>query len=507
MKKYKLMIIDDYLVERKNAYCHIFSEENFEPIFVESCAMLREIAQKTPVDGYVVDAILDTGDWAHIGTAAKLFAEILSAPPRPGPVFMISHFWGKPEVTEILTEINKRKNVEVVRYLAFQEFEQALEESQKSLNHDENAIQSAKTAALRSKVLDDLSIWHEFSSFRPDSDDSIRILLLADLQYGDIHTSKSAKFDEHWVGKALRRDGLMPDIIVLAGDIAFTGAPHEYQIAKSKIEDLMRFMWTKDQLNIKRERIILVPGNHDVNLRFAACDGWNWERDNKKWAKKEVSNQPVPTEGEVYSCHQDFALEPFRQFARDLTGSRAWDEGRSQCRVDRRFERCGIRFFLFNSITELNIEKPTKAKFDEAALRKITEGLGVDDKPDDVFSMAVSHHGVQSGQSSVQIENWNEVGKQYFNEHKIRLWMFGHYHENSAYPLKEKPFNKTPHLAIVQAATLKICPEEGDDRGFSLIELHRRDGQVTAVDEYFYRLDKNGVAQDKPSASRIFDVG
>jgi hypothetical protein len=504
MKKYKLMIIDDCLVERKNAYRHIFSEDNFELILVGSSAELREIVQKTPVDGYVVDAILDTGDWSHIGTAAKLFAEILNAPPRPAPVFLISHFWGNSQVIDILTEINKRKNVEVIRYLAFQEFEQA-EESQKSLNHDENCIQSAKTTALRSKILDDLSIWHEFSSFRPKPDDSIRILLLADLQYGDTHTSKAAKFDEQWVGRALHRDGLMPDIIVFAGDIAFTGAPHEYQIAKSKIEDLVKFMWSKDQLNIKRERIILVPGNHDVNLRFAACDGWNWERDNKKWAAKGASNPSVPTEGEVYSCHQDFALEPFRQFARALTGSRAWDEGRSQCRVDRRFEHCGIRFFLFNSITELNIEEPTKAKFDEAALSKITEGLGVDDKPDDVFSMAVSHHGVQSGQSSVQIENWNTVGKQYFNEHKIRLWMFGHYHANLPYKYSEKPFNKSP-LAIVQAATLKIYPEDGDDRGFSLIELHRRNGQVSAIDEYFYKLDKDGVSQDKPKANRIFDV-
>lgn len=504
--KYKIMLIDDRLNERRAAYDLIFSTPDFEIVYIDSSASLREIAKTTPVDGYIVDALLDTGDWMDVGTASRLFDGILRTQPRPAPVFLVSNFWGDKKIIDMLNEINRQKNVKIVRYFAFQDFEQALKECKAATTSD-SICASGIVTAIRSKIIDDLSIWHEFSSFRPGKNQPIRILLLSDLQYGDKHTSDSAAFDEQWVGKALNRDKLMPDLIVIAGDIAYTGAPGEYQAATVMIEKLAGFMWGRDQLAARRDRILVVPGNHDINLRLAACDQFDWSRDGHNWRAKEAAlMKATPQMGDVYSCHQDFALEPFRQFARTLTGSRAWEEGGSQSRLDRRFEHCGIRFFLLNSVYDLTIDKPTKASLDEVALSLITDSLSVSDEPDQFFNMAISHHGIQSGHTtSIQIDNWKEHGKQYFIGQNIRLWMFGHYHENSAYQITEKPFEKPPHLGVIQAATLKIRPGESDSRGFSLVQLNRINGRVTAVDEYFYKLDRHGVSQDKPNPKRIYN--
>ncbi len=501
MKNYKLMIIDDELRDRKGHYDNIFKSTDFDIQYIGKLSELTEDIKNTPVDGYVVDAILDKGDWGGVGNASKLFRNILNKTPRRAPVFLVSGQWHEPSLTEILTEINQNQNnVDVVRFLAFQEFEQAAKKDPEE-SAEEVTRREAIENALRSKIQSDLSIWHEYSDFNPGLNDPIRILLLADLQYGDEHTSKYAVFDEQWVGKALNRCNLMPDIIVIAGDVSWKGEPSEYRQAREKIEGMIRFMFGDDRLDSLRERILLVPGNHDVNLRIAACEGYNWERDEKKWNERngEENSDSGDQMNEPIVDYRGLALEPFRQFAHSLTGSRVWGETKPKCRVDRRFEHCGLRFFLFNSISHLTVNSPTHAQLDDRALQRITSELGVQDDPEDYFNFAISHHGIRAGEAVVQIDNWAEVGKQYFKELNIHIWMFGHYHKNSTYPISEAPFNKPHHLNVVQAATLKIRPGEGDTRGFSVIELMRENGKVDSVEHHFWGITDNGVGEKETS--------
>lgn len=502
MQPYKLMVIDDELEKRKTAYESVLHAPQFELIFVVSPTHLETIVNTTPVDGYIVDAILGTGVWSGIGNAANLFSGLLRNPPRLAPVFLVSRKWGAPEAMNVLNALNRRarQGIEVLRYLAWQEFEAAIAKSKKAdigkqeLSGTVNAI----VEALRNKILDDLLVWHERSSFRPNPDHNIvRILLLADVQYGDAHTSASAVFDEQWLVRALNRDGLIPDLVVLAGDIGCTGDPADYRIAKNKLEEnLFEYMWGANHLDNWRERIILVPGNHDVNLRIAACDRNDWDRDGKKWKDKTSSITSKITKSPEPINYNDYALEPFRQFAKDITGSRLWDNPRISCRVDRRFELSGIRFYLFNSVSGMTIDTPKKAEFSEKAIGRITLELGKEDKPENFFSIAVSHHGIQMGRKSrEQIENWDEVGQQFFNEHQIKLWMFGHYHE---FDTQEVKLEEGKKLGLIQSPTLKIRPEEAV-RGFSLIELERSGEQVVAVKVYPYTIGKKGVNEkEKP---------
>jgi predicted MPP superfamily phosphohydrolase len=87
------------------------------------------------------------------------------------------------------------------------------------------------------------------------------------LHLSDLHFRASQAHNSNVVLKALLRDireriqkdGLHPDFLAVTGDIAFSGQPAEYALARAFLDDLLA------ATDLPRERLFLVPGNHDVN--------------------------------------------------------------------------------------------------------------------------------------------------------------------------------------------------------------------------------------------------
>jgi len=165
--------------------------------------------------------------------------------------------------------------------------------------------------------------------------------------------------------------------------------------------------------------------------------------------------------------------------------------------VDRRFIHCGIRFFVINSVAELNADSPDRACFSERATRAINRSLA-DDAPDSVFSIAVSHHGLrpEGSTNEKEVDNWLAVGRDFFSMHKIRLWLYGHYHAFDRRSLNGIPFDKVP-LWMVQVPTTRIYPST---RGFCVLELKRKLGAVTDAYVHQYVLE-NGTTEKRASVS------
>jgi len=479
--KFKLMLIDDTIHQREATYRKVFPATDFDLVIVNNASEFEEVFSKTPVDGYIVDVVLDTGSWQHIGNAGSLLSKFKS-PPRRAPVFLVSMNWGQKETIDALNVIKQIRDLDVLRYLTWQEFDRSI-----SAGHEPDLH------ALRQKILDDLLIWHEKSTFRPKDDEDIRILVLADLQYKDPHTSTYASFSEQWIARTLRRYEKLPNFVVLAGDIAYSGDTSEYEQAKQRLEDgLLKELWSVSTLDNMRERVLPVPGNHDVNLRFLACRQFGWKRDEKTWER--ISNADVSTKDE------SFALEPFRQFSVELTGSRKWEARLASSYVDRRFEACGLRFFLLNTTLGSSISSPKNVEFPVAELQSINTCLGSGDRPEEFFNIVVSHHGVQMGGATTeQVSNWDTVGKQFFSMHHVGMWIFGHYH-------KEKVGTDdvgTGTVNLVQAPTLRIVPGENSVRGFSLIELNRNAGKVIGGRVHFYHLSEEGAPDGNPICKEL----
>lgn len=488
---YRVMVIDDDM-DRKALYEAVLPAADFEPIYVWTRREFMKM-RDMPVDGYLVDVFLERGDWAS-ATAADLLEEAIQFAPRPAPVFFISKHWDDPQVLRVLKQAGKT-SAKVIQYLAWSEFEQAAQP---------NA--SSRLSALRKKLLSELTLWHGRSSFRPEPDDTIRILLLADPQFGDAHTSQNAMYIENWIAKKLRLDSQTgmpaPDLIVIAGDVTHSGRPDQFDLAVERLtHDLMAPLWGEDSIQQRRDRIVVVPGNHDVNLRFSAADGRIFSPVQKEFGP---DSPTMKSDGHSpYLSHQPYALEPFRRFAHQMTRQREWQDRSSMSWVDRRFIHCGIRFFVLNTVEDLDAQSPTRACFNEHTMRLINRSLA-DDNPDSIFSIAVSHHGLRPEGSSeeTEVENWVGVGRHFFSQHKIRLWLYGHYHAFHRRSINGSPFEETP-LWMVQAPTTRIYPST---RGFCVIELKRQAGRVTDAFVHNYVLDESG-ATTRRAPLRIYGTG
>ncbi len=89
------------------------------------------------------------------------------------------------------------------------------------------------------------------------------------LHISDLHISAAGKFDRSIVLDPLidrlktdkDENNIVPEIVVISGDIASSGLEVEYKEAGKFIEDLLK------GLKLAKDRLFIVPGNHDVNRK------------------------------------------------------------------------------------------------------------------------------------------------------------------------------------------------------------------------------------------------
>jgi predicted phosphodiesterase len=87
------------------------------------------------------------------------------------------------------------------------------------------------------------------------------------LHLSDLHFRQATAYDENIVLRALlvdvaergEQEDLRPDFVVVSGDIAFSGQAAEYAMAERFFDDLLATS------ALGKDRLFLVPGNHDVD--------------------------------------------------------------------------------------------------------------------------------------------------------------------------------------------------------------------------------------------------
>lgn len=100
----------------------------------------------------------------------------------------------------------------------------------------------------------------------PNDDRPIRILHLSDIHF---------KADKAWDADPVLRDlaefiaeegnkGYVPDLVMITGDLAFAGVAEEYQLARSWLDEQL---WPALPKDFPHSRLLLVPGNHDVDRK------------------------------------------------------------------------------------------------------------------------------------------------------------------------------------------------------------------------------------------------
>jgi len=97
---------------------------------------------------------------------------------------------------------------------------------------------------------------------------SLTWLHLSDVHFRESH---SDQYDSDIVIESLlddidtriKKDELNPDFIAFTGDLAFSGKPSEYDLAREFFNELLRIT------GLARERLFIVPGNHDIDRNIS----------------------------------------------------------------------------------------------------------------------------------------------------------------------------------------------------------------------------------------------
>lgn len=474
--KFKILIIDNDIT-RKTTYEMFFNSTNdIDCVFCSTKTEYLRDHINTPFDGYIVDLILEN-DWGV--DASEVFKELQNSAPRPAPVFLVSNLWGETRVLDVLSKAGQF-SLKVVQYIAWTEF---LKISQQ-IGHDNSRVK-----ALYNKIYFELMRWHQLSNFRPKGDQEINLLIVSDIQYSDPDASKKSTYAENEIAYALDTENIFPHFVVIAGDITHSGTPEQFALAKDRLEnDLFKQIWSHSYLENK-DRIILVPGNHDVNLRYSSCEDYYFDF---------ISKKLVPNKNTDKKSHESYSMEPFRRFAHELTNDHRWISSESFTWYDRRFIQCGIVFYNVNTVSKLNHLCPTKASFDEGAFRAISRDIGVN-RDTDLFRVAISHHGTlpfsMRSSGDVEVDNWDETGMHFFVNQGINLWIQGHYHKYNTSSINDDEFADN-NLWLLHAPTLTIRGEES--RGFCILKLTRNDGKVISADIVPFKYE-NGKFIPKPA--------
>src|SRR5258706_4181702 len=333
-------------------------------------------------------------------------------------------------------------------------------------------------------------------------------LLLPTMTIRWLHLSDNHfREDEFWDRRAtlraliakvreLKEKGLVPDMVFVTGDIAWSGKPKEYEQATRFFTELNKVL----ELDPK-DRWFLVPGNHDVDRsritrsQRAIQAGLTDEAIVEETLRDPDSMRLLSTRLEAY---YNFAAD-FLGAARTLQPDRPW-------RTDvREFDGAPIGILQLNSawIAEGGKADDANLVVGEAQVRE-----ALDATPDAFLQIALMHHPLRN----LREFDANRVKARLSKSRAVAFLLRGHLHLNDT----ESQQSPDSHLIEISAGTLYTdetnwprgfhVGEVDLDKGEARIHLFRYSGggDFFAPDNLTYENAPNGVCKIKlPTAYRL----
>ena len=388
--------------------------------------------------------------------------------------------------------------------------------------HISEALAGAKRAKLIGTLALDLldaAEWHEtakgmarqltfvvtrernFTALQLDQADELNILHISDPQYGDPNTELISSAAEQEISRFVKDTLRKPiHIVAITGDITYSGQPNEYIEAEKRTKTLLeRFFPNRDDW---RERVLLVPGNHDVDLKASAADMLKLKFPTPPEEAMSISVDPSCKSDE----HGQFGLRGFLDYAFRITEDNRYLTSKLHLVVNESFSRLGVRFIMLNTVIESSARSPRDFSIGREALDQL---FALDPGDESLFTIVMGHHGPAiSPVDQEGIGDWIEVLKG-FQAANVRLFLHGHGHERRTdiidtrgvnSPRRPKGMVANHEVVRVMAPTThlngKLRPPS-ESRGFNVISLKRRYGKVEAIGVDHYELD-----QDVPHRSK-----
>ena len=350
-------------------------------------------------------------------------------------------------------------------------------------------------------------IFYEFCKNRNiamgnDSDKSI-ILHLSDLQFGG-NLAGTACNDNSRIVNYLYENAISPDFIVITGDIADKGKKEEFKSAINWVEQLAKELWNiEGELQYQdRQRIIIVPGNHDYDISICASDLYKFS-----FGSKDKDNFEKITSSIEFN-HQKLGFANFIDFAHDLTGEDKWfyylNKG---IKINDRFINFGINFIELNSVYKIT-SRNCENRFDEfyCDLSKYSDAeLKCRNKnAEGIINILVMHNPPEDFRKSTPNgeKSWN-IFQTLVQDNKINLCLYGHTHDlKYANHLKDNGGDYCKRMICIPAPTVRLAAAsrtEDASREFNIVEMQKADGRYKKIIVKNYEIKKasiNEVNQD-----------
>lgn len=260
------------------------------------------------------------------------YTHVLKHLKGKAPVFMVTNRWKGETISQWVVNLINNPEYQVVRFYAWQDLEEIYDKKTKPNTEPlpsgdfpnpvdiDEAAQEEKIA-FQWDIRTQIHLFHKFSAntqIPPKGE--IRILHLANLKF-----QKGKEKQSNWAlrrpeifAQNILRENTSFELIIISGNITENGSPGEYLEAEIWLRNLVQAFnlmgkFVDDQF--LRERLILVPGNSDINKSLAGSG--------------RIIYNPGPTlisqdNAKYNQEYEKFGLRPFQDFAYRMTRNNLW---------------------------------------------------------------------------------------------------------------------------------------------------------------------------------------
>ncbi len=485
MSATNVLVVDDDLNSTKPLFLKLFDEDT--SLLVSYSESWEEFEREKLSKYSVVILDINLDKWG------KRLTEALSIIEDRVPVILISRWWHLPDTHRHVSEgLAGSKRVRIIGTM--------------SLDLLDVKTWKPTAAGMRMQLAFVLGRERRSSPLSLGENDSLVILHISDPQYCDPNTEQISDSVEVEIVKYIKETLRQPiHLVALTGDITYSGQPMEYERAGVRVESMLQRIFPNRE--DRRDRILLVPGNHDVDLRACAAGFLDI-----KFPKDSNASLTFQLADELSNdSHFKLGLRGFWDFAYKITEDARYLNPKFDTLVSDAFAHLGVRFILMNTVADLSAANPRKFSLTKPSLQSIED---LDTSDQGIFTMGLSHHGLpeQDGDKEA-ILNWRELMKA-FQISKTRMLLHGHGHERRTDSIdircglrrEAKGMLENTEIIRVMAPTThlngKLRPP-GESRGFNLVKLHRRYGRVDCVTVDHYELDNDFPHRSKAGVVEI----
>lgn len=242
----------------------------------------------------------------------------------------------------------------------------------------------------------------------------IKILHLSDVHFGHADIDGEQTGILNGIIKALDSDGNSDiDYIIFTGDLAFSGSPTQFQFG---------FDWLKSIAEKTNSKIIICPGNHDLDRKLAICDELRLASPNKNTFNTQKKK--------IYQNHPH--IRPFLNWFKTIKNNNNrlfLNNWGNNAMIDNVSDICGdslVKFCCINTAL-LSCDKNDIGQL-AVDMQAVNSFLGKCDQDLDLV-IVIGHHPIDNW-----LVNWNSeelkkaLGRSNNGAH---VYMHGHLHEKA----------------------------------------------------------------------------